>query len=105
MGCGKLLVINKLQFLPKTVSVMGQELGALLTQRIVFDCVKKGWGSSCLTCSLLQDSGDLVQATKPPSNIFQEKACHSPSPHHPLTSTQKSEGKSYLYKIQGKEQA
>lgn len=44
MGCGKLLVLNKLQFLPKIITVAGQELGALLTQGIVFACVKKGWG-------------------------------------------------------------
>lgn len=44
MGCGKLLMPNKLQFLPKIITVMRQELGALLTQGIVFACVKKGWG-------------------------------------------------------------
>lgn len=44
MGCGKLLLLNKLQFLPKIITVMGQELGALLIQGIVFACVKKGWG-------------------------------------------------------------
>lgn len=44
MGCGKLLVLDKLQFLPKIITVVGQELGALLTQGIVFACVKKGWG-------------------------------------------------------------
>lgn len=44
MGCGKLLVLNKLQFLPKTITAVGQELGVLLTHGIVFACVKKGWG-------------------------------------------------------------
>lgn len=85
MGCGKLLVLNKLQLLPKIIAVVGQELGALLTQGIVFACVKKGWGLK-LPC-LLSATGQWQHGTgqQSPSCIFQGKACHSPSPHHPPT--------------------
>lgn len=95
-GCGKLLGLNKLQFLPKIITVVGQELGALRTQGIVFACVKRGWGQQ-LPFSLSAHTHSPWHRPPVPSYIFQGKACHSPGPHHP-PSTLKSEGKAYLYK-------
>lgn len=117
MGCSKSLALNKLQFLMKNITVTGQELHVLLTQRIAFRCVKRGqgqelqgWRLAALTSLLAGD--EVAQATGPPATCAKERHVvpqHLTIPQQVHRHPQKSEGKMqaylYKYKVQGRYKA